>query len=111
MTDPTLALTGIKQSYQPGKWVLEDVNLNLLPGTVTGLLGRNGSGKATLMRIALGVLRPDSGEARLFGHGAWSATRDHGIEWWDAGTISHPGSGAHRPCRHHHFGVQSYDLQ
>ena len=47
--------------------VLEEVSLELQPGSFTGLVGPNGSGKTTLLRIAAGLLRPDRGTVRLCG--------------------------------------------
>ena len=47
--------------------VLADVSLAVPRGAVLGLVGRNGAGKSTLIRILLGLLQPDSGEARVFG--------------------------------------------
>lgn len=41
--------------------VLDDIDLDLAPGTVTWIGGRNGIGKTTLMRIAAGLIRQDSG--------------------------------------------------
>jgi ABC-2 type transport system ATP-binding protein len=46
---------------------LDGISLELRPGEVFGLLGPNGAGKTTLLRIAVDLLRPDSGELRLFG--------------------------------------------
>jgi zinc transport system ATP-binding protein len=47
--------------------VLEDVSLSLHRGELTALLGPNGGGKSTLLRIMLGLRRPTSGTVRLFG--------------------------------------------
>ena len=68
-----LALSGVSAGYDAGKTdrVLGDVDLELAPGTITGLLGRNGSGKTTLMRVAIGLMRARSGTARLFGVDSW----------------------------------------
>lgn len=44
-----------------GRNAVDNVSLLLKPGEVTGLLGANGAGKSTTMRIASGVLKPDSG--------------------------------------------------
>jgi ABC-2 type transport system ATP-binding protein len=46
---------------------LDGVTLSLGRGEVFGLLGRNGAGKTTLVRTLLGLLRPSSGSARVFG--------------------------------------------
>jgi zinc transport system ATP-binding protein len=50
--------------------VVEDVSLRIDAGEYVALVGPNGSGKSTLLRILLGLLRPDSGDARLFGERA-----------------------------------------
>ena len=52
MTASPLHLSSVRLSYGRDA-VLKGVDLDLAPGTVTGLLGRNGSGKTTLMRVAL----------------------------------------------------------
>lgn len=51
---------------------LDGLDLEVSPGEVHGFLGPNGSGKTTTIRILLGLLRHDSGEARLFGADPWS---------------------------------------
>ncbi|MGF9757355.1 ABC transporter ATP-binding protein [Microvirga sp. 0TCS3.31] len=47
--------------------VLQGLDLCLNQGEIFGLLGRNGTGKTTLMRLLTGQLRPTSGEVRVFG--------------------------------------------
>lgn len=56
-----------------GVEVLDRVSLDLAPGTITGLLGRNAAGKTTLIRMAVGLLKPESGQANLFGYSAWDS--------------------------------------
>jgi ABC-2 type transport system ATP-binding protein len=46
---------------------VDNVDLTVEAGDVYGFLGPNGAGKTTTLRILLGLIRPDSGEARLFG--------------------------------------------
>lgn len=46
---------------------VEDVSFAVQPGEVVGLLGANGAGKTTVIRMLLGLLEPSSGEARLLG--------------------------------------------
>ena len=79
-TDPPapLALNGVSAGYERNKKdrVLDAVDLELAPGTITGLLGRNGSGKTTLMRVALGLMRARTGTAKLFGEDSWDSPAD-----------------------------------
>ena len=42
--------------------VLRDLNMNIMPGSITGLLGPNGSGKTSLFNILLGIIKMDSGK-------------------------------------------------
>lgn len=49
------------------KRVLDGLDLSLHDGAVTVLLGGNGAGKSTFLRVLLGVLRPHAGTVRLFG--------------------------------------------
>jgi ABC-type multidrug transport system ATPase subunit len=58
-----LKTTGLSKSF--GRHlVFKNLNINLSPGKVYGLLGLNGEGKTTLIRILLGVIPADSGEIR-----------------------------------------------
>lgn len=51
---------------------LDDVSFAVAPGEVVGLLGPNGSGKTTALRLLLGFLRPTRGHATLGGHDCWA---------------------------------------
>ncbi|MEI6072032.1 MAG: ABC-F family ATP-binding cassette domain-containing protein [Verrucomicrobiae bacterium] len=48
-----------------GRWLFRNLNLSLRPGQCTGVVGRNGVGKTTLLRICLGELAPTEGEATI----------------------------------------------
>jgi ABC-2 type transport system ATP-binding protein len=53
----------------PGRIVaVKDLDLAVKRGTVYGLIGRNGSGKSTALRLLLGLLQPDRGAATVLGH-------------------------------------------
>jgi ABC-2 type transport system ATP-binding protein len=51
---------------------LDDVSLAVAPGSVYALLGLNGAGKSSLVRCLLGLRRPESGTAKLFGRDVWN---------------------------------------
>lgn len=51
-----------------------DVHLAVEAGTFWGLVGPNGAGKTTLLSMAVGLLRPDAGSARVFGHAMWESS-------------------------------------
>lgn len=50
-----------------GREVLENVNITLEPGMISGIVGRNGVGKSTLLRTLAGILDPDEGEVTFNG--------------------------------------------
>jgi ABC-2 type transport system ATP-binding protein len=59
---------------------LDDLNLSVYRGEVFGILGPNGSGKTTALRVVLGFLKPTAGHAWVAGHECWSdgvAARRH----------------------------------
>jgi ABC-2 type transport system ATP-binding protein len=53
----------------------DDVSFEVCPGEVVGLLGANGAGKTTVIRMLLGLLRPTSGRAQLLGTSPSLTTR------------------------------------
>jgi zinc transport system ATP-binding protein len=46
---------------------LENINLTIEAGSFTGIIGPNGGGKTTLLKVMLGLLKPWSGQVRIFG--------------------------------------------
>ncbi len=51
-------------------WILRDLSLAVEPGEIFGFIGTNGAGKTTTIKLALGLIFPDSGSIRLFGEAA-----------------------------------------
>lgn len=51
---------------------LKNVNLDIRAGEVLGFIGPNGAGKSTTIRLLLGILKPSSGTAKIFGEDVWS---------------------------------------
>jgi len=49
------------------KVAVEDLSFSIGPGTMFGLLGPNGSGKTSSIRMMIGITLPDSGSVKLFG--------------------------------------------
>ena len=60
-----LSIHGVSKSFA-GKTAVEDVSFTVHPGEIIGFLGPNGAGKTTTLRMALGLIKPDSGEVKLF---------------------------------------------
>jgi ABC-2 type transport system ATP-binding protein len=71
MSNPTTGLaieaSGLVRSFGATR-ALDGIDLRVPAGTVYGLLGPNGAGKTTAVRVLATLLRPDGGEARVFGH-------------------------------------------
>lgn len=64
---PTLGCREVAKSFR-GQRVLDGLTLTARPGRVYALLGRNGAGKSTSIKIMLGLLDADAGETYLMGH-------------------------------------------
>ncbi|WP_435827710.1 ABC transporter ATP-binding protein [Nonomuraea dietziae] len=67
---PALRVTGLHKAF--GDHVAVDhVDLTVPAGSFYGLVGPNGAGKTTTLAMAVGLLRPDSGRAEIFGVDMW----------------------------------------
>lgn len=62
--EPILEVCGLSKTY-PG-FSLKDISFSLPEGCITGLIGRNGAGKTTILRAILGLMPADSGTVRFF---------------------------------------------
>ena len=70
MTTVVVETQGLGKSFGAVR-ALDDLNLQVTAGEVHGFLGPNGAGKSTALRVLLGVLRHDSGTARVLGADPW----------------------------------------
>ncbi|ALQ30686.1 ABC transporter ATP-binding protein [Arthrobacter sp. YC-RL1] len=69
-TIPAIEVSGLTKNY--GRTAaLTGLDLRVETGQVAGFLGPNGSGKSTTIRILLGLLKADGGEARMLGADPW----------------------------------------
>lgn len=60
-----IELSHIEKSF--GSFAVQDLSLAVPSGTICGLVGENGAGKSTTIRLLMGALRPDSGAAAVLG--------------------------------------------
>ncbi|MFJ4191530.1 alpha/beta fold hydrolase [Kitasatospora sp. NPDC089509] len=73
--DPALAgvpllINGLSKRYKGSqdRYAVRELGFRVEQGQVLGLLGPNGAGKTTTLRMLMGLIRPDAGEIRVFGH-------------------------------------------
>jgi ABC-2 type transport system ATP-binding protein len=66
MSEAALELESVSRRFGD-KLAVDSVSLALPPGAFLGLLGRNGAGKSTIIKMATGLLRPSAGRVRAFG--------------------------------------------
>ncbi|HEX6498579.1 MAG TPA: ABC transporter ATP-binding protein [Micromonosporaceae bacterium] len=71
LDQPALSLRGLVKQFGT-KVAVAGVDLDVPVGSFYGLLGPNGAGKTTCLSMAVGVLRPTAGTARVLGHDVWS---------------------------------------
>src|SRR5512143_930207 len=70
---PALVTTGLSKSYRTGHVIqgrrpaLQDLDLEVRAGEIFGYVGPNGSGKTTTLKLLVGLLKPDRGDARVLG--------------------------------------------
>lgn len=67
MNAPILNCVNLTKSYKNGMPVLYNFNFSVESGKIVGLLGPNGCGKSTLMKLVCGLITPNSGEIEICG--------------------------------------------
>lgn len=69
LADVPLLITDLSKKYANGdRYSVRDLSFRVDKGQVLGLLGPNGAGKTTTLRMLMGLITPDGGEIRVFGH-------------------------------------------
>ncbi|WP_030774133.1 alpha/beta fold hydrolase [Streptomyces sp. NRRL F-2664] len=70
LADVPLEITGLSKRYAKAqdRYAVRDLSFRVEKGQVLGLLGPNGAGKTTTLRMLMGLISPDAGEIRVFGH-------------------------------------------
>ncbi|MFF6977677.1 alpha/beta fold hydrolase [Streptomyces sp. NPDC008343] len=65
-----LQITDLSKRYagSQDRFAVRDLSFRVEKGQVLGLLGPNGAGKTTTLRMLMGLIKPDAGEIRVFGH-------------------------------------------
>ncbi|MEV0091643.1 alpha/beta fold hydrolase [Streptomyces sp. NPDC050738] len=65
-----LQITGLTKKYSKSsdRYAVRDLSFRVEKGQVLGLLGPNGAGKTTTLRMLMGLITPDGGDIRVFGH-------------------------------------------
>ena len=70
-----ISVAGLRKAFG-SQVVLDDVSFALVSGQVTCVLGRSGSGKSVLLKLLIGLIKPDAGTIRLAGHDICSASAE-----------------------------------
>ena len=65
---PVVEVHDLRKRYRAiDPWAVDGVTFALEPGRAFGLLGPNGAGKSTVVKMIVGLTRPDSGSVTMFG--------------------------------------------
>src|ERR1700675_1574481 len=112
--NPVIATHGLTKRFG-GKTVVDRLDLAVPPGSVYALLGDNGAGKSTTIRMLTGLLPSDGGRAEIFGLDCWVAApvlrrrvgyvpeRPRFYEWMTVHEIGWFTAGFHAPRSRAHF--------
>jgi len=72
VTEPAIRIQGLRKTFRTGlrrrrAEALQGLDLEVAPGEILGFLGPNGAGKTTTIKILVGLLKADTGQASVFG--------------------------------------------
>jgi len=77
MSGPVIQATDLSKTFPGGVVAVNGLDMAVPRGAVYGLIGRNGAGKTTAIRMLMGLLRPNQGRAELLGRDMWKAPPEH----------------------------------
>lgn len=99
-TEPAVELRGIVKTYGAAQ-ALRGADLRLRPGSVHGLVGQNGAGKSTIIKILAGIEQADAGAIRVFGHAAALLSGASGVRHHRRSRMAAPSGRRPLPRRNH----------
>lgn len=67
LEEALLAVDGLGKRFGD-RWALRDLSFTLRAGSIVGMVGANGGGKTTTLRLLAGLIRPDAGKGHVLGH-------------------------------------------
>ncbi|MGC4081964.1 MAG: ATP-binding cassette domain-containing protein [Vicinamibacterales bacterium] len=71
MSDVALSFASLGFAYKPGEWVFRNYEAEIRTGSILAILGPNGRGKTTLLKLLLGLLKPTEGQITVVGQTAF----------------------------------------
>lgn len=97
---PTLTISRLTKHFQSVE-ALKEISLTLDAGKRTALLGHNGAGKSTMMKIILGLIPFDRGEVTVCGQAPGSPTARRQVAYLPENVAFHPALTAEEQMRHY----------
>src|SRR5258708_26840236 len=79
LSEALLSMRGISKSYGERK-ILDRIDLDVAPREKVAVIGPSGSGKTTILRAAIGLVKPDEGTIRIDGAYLWHEQTPHGLK-------------------------------
>jgi zinc transport system ATP-binding protein len=79
-TTPILAVKNVSLAFD-GNVILENINFEVKAGDYLGIIGPNGGGKTTLLKIMLGLLKPQTGQVELQGDNIYKSSNRHQVAY------------------------------
>jgi ABC-2 type transport system ATP-binding protein len=76
MQNPAIEVQNLCKTFHGKNAAVSGLDFEVPQGSVYGLIGRNGSGKTTTLRLVMGLLKPDAGKAHSLGYELWKAPRE-----------------------------------